>query len=112
MATSVTLKQGEAKTLRFVVTENGVAVDLSAQGVELFFGVKKKKSDTVYVISKESAAFDVTDASTGVITVTLTSTDTNQTPTSYIGELKIKFSDDSIDKSEDLAIKIDQAVTM
>lgn len=111
MATSITLKQGEAKTLRFVVTENGAAVDLSGQDVTFFFGMKKKKSDTTYVVSKEDTSFTTTDADDGIITVILTATDTNQTPTTYIGELKIKFSDNSIDKSEDLTIKIDQAVT-
>ena len=110
MATSITLKQGEAKTLRFVITENGAAVDLSVGTTSFFFGMKKKKSDTSYIVSKDDASFTTTDAAIGVISVILTATDTNQTPTTYIGELKIKFSDDSIDKSEDLTIKIDQAV--
>jgi len=111
LATSITLKQGEAKTLRFSVTENGSAVNLSDNGITFFFGVKKKKSDTSYTISKEGASFDTTSAASGIIAVTLTSTDTNQAPASYIGELKISFSTDSIDKSADLTIKIEQAVT-
>lgn len=112
MATSITLKQGEAKTLRFSVTENGSVVDLTPAGstVTFFFGVKKKKSDTTYTIQKDNSSFTTSEAAQGIISVVLTATDTNQLPATYIGELKILFGTDSIDKSADLTIKIDQAV--
>jgi len=105
---SVSFKQGEAKTLTLTVTEGGTTVDLSAATLE--FGVKKRKSDTNYVIHKEDADFNKDQATNGIVSVNLNAADTNQDPWSYIGELKVSFSASSIDKSADLTVVIERAV--
>jgi len=97
---SVSFKQGEAKTLTFTVTEDGVAVDLST--ATLAFGVKKRKRDDSYIFSKADEDFDKTQAANGIVSIDLSITDTDQDPWSYVGELKVTFADSSIDKSADL----------
>jgi len=106
---SVIFKQKEAKTLVLTITDNGVPVDLSAAILEL--GVKKHKSDTTYVINKKDTDFDKTQAINGIVSVYISDQDTNQDPWAYVGELKVVFSASSIDKSADLTIIIEQAVT-
>jgi len=114
MAETITLKQGEAKKLNLTVTdENNAAVDLS--GTTLFLGVKKKKSDADYAISKNHSAFDLIQASQGIISVFLGDADTNQTPGPYVGELKVTFpgaAPATVEKSGDLAFSIERAVTV
>jgi hypothetical protein len=114
MAETITLKQGEAKKLHLTVTdENETAVDLS--GATLFLGVKKKKNDLGYAISKNHAAFDLSQAAQGIVSVFLEGTDTNQTPGPYVGELKVTFpgaAPVTMEKSGDLAISIERAVTV
>ena len=109
MAT-ITLKQGEAKTIRFTVTDAGGVVNLV--GTTLTFGVKKNKSDAVYVIEKADAVFGKVLAATGIVTVPLLATDTNQPQGEYVGELKIFFVATNIDKSSDITIIIEQAVIL
>lgn len=110
MAKNVSLKQGEARTLTITVTdENGAVVILSS--ATLFLGVKKRKSDDTYIFFKDDEDFDKSQAVNGIVSVDLTAEDTNQTPWSYIGELKITFADSSVNKSADLTIAIEQAVT-
>ena len=62
MAT-ITLKQKEAKKLKFESLQNEIPVDLSDANV--FFGVKQKKEDTVYLIYKDDKEFDKSKAITG-----------------------------------------------
>ena len=109
LMTTITFKQGEAKTLTLTITENGVPVDLSTATLEL--GVKRQKSDTTYVINKKDTDFDKTQAINGIVSVYISDQDTNQDPWAYVGELKVVFSASSIDKSADLTIIIEQAVT-
>jgi hypothetical protein len=106
---SVSFKQGEAKTLTLTVKENGVGVDLSA--TTLFLGVKKKKTDGSFVIEKQDADFDKSQAAGGVISVFLSDADLGVDPGQYIGELRATFPDATIDKSADLSLKVEQAVT-
>jgi hypothetical protein len=112
MAKVIILKQGEAKKLTFTVTdETGAAVDLT--GCTLFLAVKRHKGED-YAFFKDHAAFDLLQAGQGMVTVFLAATDTNQAPGPYVGELKITFpgaSPVSVEKSGDLALIIEQAVT-
>ena len=62
------------------------------------------------MIEKDHDDFDLTDAATGVVTIPLSATDTNQKDGNYIGELKIIFSASNIDLSSDISIKIDESV--
>ena len=100
------LKQSEAKTIQFTITDSdGTVVDVSS-ATAIAFNVKKKKSDTTTVIGKTLLNFDVTDAANGIITVNLSVTDTLQTEGKYIGELTVTLSASNVDKSADISIDI------
>ena len=106
------LKQGEAKTIQFTVTDSsGDAVDVSA-ATSAFF-VKKRKSDTAALISKYSTAtdFTVTSATAGIISCVLNATNTDQTPGKYVSELTLAWSATNIDKSTNLSVSITQKVS-
>lgn len=108
---TVTLKAGEAKTIRFTVTDSdGAAVDLSS--TTLSFTVKKRKSSDVSAdIAKVNGNFDKTQAASGIVDVDISSGDSNLPAASYVGELKITFSAACIDKSADITFVIQAAVT-
>jgi hypothetical protein len=110
MSNKLTLKQGEAKTITFTVKDaSGVAVDLSE--ATLTFGVKAKKSDSAFAITKEDTDFDKADAESGVVFVDLTEADTDLAEATYIGELKCSWAADTvINKSADFFIQIKAAV--
>jgi hypothetical protein len=105
---NVTLKQKEAKPIKFVAQADGAPMNLS--GATLFFGVKQTKNDTSFVFSKDDTQFDKSKAADGIVAVFLDTADTNQVPGAYVGELKIEFLDGSIDRSDDLNVVIEQAV--
>jgi len=107
----ITLKQKEAKTVKFTIKdEAGNVVDVS--GATLSFQVKKSKSDTTPKISKTDTDFDKAQAASGIVTVNLTTTDTNLDPGVYVAELKIEFTATNIDKSADIVFEIQQAVIL
>ena len=84
------IKQGEAKSLTITVTgDYGAAVDIS--GTTLALGVKLNKNQATCVIEKADTDFDKTLAAQGVISVFLTTTDTNITPGNYVGELSVTW---------------------
>lgn len=104
---SITMKQGEAKTITFTVTDStGTAVDCSS--TTLSFKVVDTHSGTE-IFSKADADFDKTDATTGIITINVTATNSDVTARYYISELKIIFSGTNIDKSIDIDFIIDPA---
>jgi hypothetical protein len=106
----IILKQGEAKTLAITVKNNyGAAVDLSA--ATLFLGVKKDKSEADYTFSKADQEFDKSQAANGIVSVNLSTADTDQPEATYIGELKCAWAGSVIDKSEDFFLQIKRAVT-
>jgi hypothetical protein len=104
------LKQGEAKTVTFTVTDNdtGTAIDLT--GCTLAFAMRMQNTIAI-VVSKVDVDFGRTGEATGVVTIFLTGTDTNQAPGNYVGELKIVFTSSpvAVDKSVDLEIIIQRA---
>ncbi len=102
---SVSFKRKEAKTLRFTIKDaNGDVVDVSA--ATLTFGVKRLKKDVDYIIEKDNAAFDKTDANVGIVLLPLSATNLDQPPDLYRGELKTHFSGSNIDKSADIFFTI------
>ena len=103
----IKIKQGEAKTITFTVTEDGSAVDLSA--AQFNFQVKDDKADTA-MIDITTGAFGMTNAASGIINCPISSTDSDQIPGTYYGELKITFSASNIDKSNDIDFIIEDAV--
>jgi len=104
---SITVKQKEAKTVQFTVTNSsGAAVDLT--GASLKFYVED--STETLIIQKEDIDFDKTGEASGIVTVPLSATDLDQTEDSYKGELGITFSGSNIDKSIDIEVNIQKAV--
>ena len=104
---NITMKQEEAKTVTFTVTDDtGTAVDCSSTTCS--FKVVDTHSGTE-VFSKADSDFDKTDAATGVITINVTATNSNVTARYYISELKIIFSATNIDKSIDIEFIIEAA---
>lgn len=109
MANKVIFKQGEAKHLTLSVKMNGSAVDLA--GADLFLGVKKTKIDTDFVLSKADGDFDKSQAGDGIVSVFFSKVDLEREAGLYVAELKVEFPDGTIDKSLDLALVIEPAVT-
>ncbi len=112
MSEKLTIKQGEAKTVTFTVTgADGMAVNLSA--ATLLLGVKAAKNDAAYALSKLDAAFDKTQAALGIVSVNLSTTDTNLAEKTYIGELKCSWIGPPavVNKSADFYLQIKRAVT-
>jgi hypothetical protein len=109
MGTKLQFKQGEAKSLQISLTSNGEAVDLS--GAVLSLGVKRSKADPEYVIFKEDQDFDKSRAAEGVLAVFFSATDLGQAPGYYLAELKVAFEDGTIEKSRDISLIIEEAVT-
>lgn len=108
MPEAVEIKAGEAKLVTFtILDEDGAAVNTS--GSTLTFKVKSGKETGTVVITKEDGTF-ITHGN-GSATVKLSATETNLPKGNYIGELKIQFAADNIDKSDDIAIKIIEAIT-
>lgn len=106
---TITLKQKEAKTIRFTVTDSdGDVVDLSTSTLK--FNVKKHKRETTSVIAKVDANFDKTSAALGIVSVVLSSTDLDLAWGDFVGELMITFSATNIDKSADITVVIQRAV--
>lgn len=109
MAAKLQFKRGEAKAVTFALTAEGSP--LSLVGATLFFGVKRAKSDPAYVIQKADSAFDKSGADQGQVGLFFTSNDLDQEPGLYVAELKVEFPDGTVDKSADLALLIEAAVT-
>jgi len=96
----ISLIQGEAKTLRFTITDSSADV-VNVDGATSYFFLKKRKSDTTALVGKYSTAsdFSTANASVGILTLVLDSTDTNQTEGKYFGEITVALSATNIDKS-------------
>lgn len=109
MTNLAVFKQREAKTLTLTVKEDGNPVNL--EGAQLFLGVKKYKEEATYAFFKGDGEFNKTRAADGVVSVFLSAADLDQEPGPYVGELKVNYPDGTIDKSMDLTLVINQAVT-
>jgi len=107
---SVSFKRKEARTLRFTIKDvNGDPVNVAA--ATLTFGVKRIKSDPTYIFPiKSDDTFDKTLAASGIVTVPISASDTDQDQDLYTGELKTLFSSSNIDKSADIDFTITDPV--
>jgi hypothetical protein len=105
----VTFKQREGDTLKFVLTRNNAVVVLT--GKTFSFVVKSDLDATTYLIEKQDADFDKTDAALGIVYVPITTSDTDLDPGTYYAELKSII---TASTDEDLSItwtfKIERAV--
>ena len=97
---SITFYQGEADpAVSFTFTDiEGAAVDLTDATITM--EVKRNLSDSSTVFTKADVDFDKTDEATGLIKVAFSSTDTNQTPTNYIGEITATVNSTNISKKQ------------
>ena len=105
---SITIKQLEAKTLKFTVSDNDGVLDLSE--ATLSFGMKHRKTDTAYVIEKAAADFNKDDAATGIATLALSASDLDLDAGKYYAELQTAFVAGGVDKSDDIIIRIEKSV--
>jgi len=105
----ISIKQGEAKTLSFTITDSeGLAIPLT--DATMSFAVKEQKIDTEYIIEKSHDAFDLTNASNGIVTLSLSKIDTAIEPESYVAELKAEIDSNNIIKSEDIDFVVEKSV--
>ena len=104
-----TLKQGEGKTFRFTVTDSdGNVVDITT--ATLTYTIKRTKGSSTALVQKIDSDFDKSDAINGIAKVTLSEEDTNLNQGIYYSELKVFFSINSVEKSDDILLIIEQAV--
>lgn len=108
MTSAIEVKQGEAKTLTFTVTDgSGGVVDLT--GATFLFEVEDAPGTPLFQIL--DAAFDKTDVLLGIVTAPLAAIDTNNPPRKYESELRITFPGVDVDKSITIAFTIIRAIT-
>jgi hypothetical protein len=105
---TITIKQGEAKTIKFTVTSGGTAVDLT--DATLTFAARHRKTDDAYIIEKEDTDFNKTLEADGIVTAPLSATDTDQEAGKYYAELRTAFAGGGTDKSDDIIMRIEKAV--
>ena len=77
-----TLKQGEAKYVRFDLRQDGSPANLS--GATFFLGFKTAPEATDFVITKDDQLFDKAQAVNGVVRVLLNTADTLRDPATYV----------------------------
>jgi hypothetical protein len=103
------MQQGEGRWIRFTVTSDGVAVDLST--AERTFGVKRNQTDDEYVYKVEHAQaskWDVTDAATGIVRVNVPASQSSAMEiASYDAALRLVLTADTdVDISPKFTLKI------
>ena len=92
----VQLIQGEAKTLEFTISDSaGTVVDVSS--AEFTFGVKTRPEEEALSFVHSPSDFDLTDASSGIVTIGLTTSDTSIDEGNYTAQLKTRFTATNID---------------
>lgn len=105
----ITIKQGEAKSVRFTITDGTSEVNVSA--ATLSFSIKADKRHAAALVSKADGDFDKSQAAIGIVTVPLSSSDTDMAPIMYVGEVTVTFGVSRVEKSGDINIKVERAVT-
>lgn len=109
MSESILVKKHEAKTVTFTMTVDSVALDLT--DADLKFCVKTDKDDVGYLVEKNTIDFNISQAALGIVTCTLSTTDTNQIADNHIGEIRIILvPGTNVDKSEDISFIVEKSV--
>lgn len=106
----IELKKGEAKTLTFTIKNRKTGEVIDVSSATQTFIVKSSKTDVSGIIEKTDSDFTKTNASNGIVSVTLSTTDTDMTAGTYIAELKTHFSGYMSDKSADIDFIIVESV--
>lgn len=89
MPSAITIKNGEGKWIKFTITENDIAVDVSTWTFR--FSVKKSLNDTTYKIDKTSGDFNMAEAADGIVKCDIADTETTVTlmpPGDYVAEFR------------------------
>jgi len=104
----IEMAQGEGKWVRFTVTRNGSAVDLTDKDCTLRFASNYGESS--YTLEKVDADFDKTEGATGIVRVNITSGETTALdPDTYQGNLRIIVSGEAgedVDVNRAIELKI------
>ena len=106
MAT-IEIKAGDRRTISFTVRGPSVA-QIAAASFQ--FAVKKDKDDFTAIIFKGPAEFDLSEAASRIVKVSLSTAETNQTPGTYVGELLMQVSGGDAPRSADIVVVIGQPV--
>jgi len=110
MSADIEVKQKEAKTLKFTLTDgDGDAYD--ATGGEFSFVVAEKGDSGATLISKTDTDFDKTEIADGIVYLALDMDDLDQDAGNYVAELKSTITASNIDKSHDFSLKVTRALT-
>lgn len=107
---TVNIKKGEGKTLTFTIKNRTTGVVINVTNATFTLTIKTSKTAVVNTILKSHTDFTTTNASDGIVTVMLTSTDTDIMAATYIGELKTSFSTSMLDKSADIEFVVEDSV--
>lgn len=107
----IRVKQGEAREITFTIKdkETQVAIDVS-DPVVLTYAGKVNLKDTNTVFSKANGDFDKTNATDGIVKVTLTTTDLANVSV-VLTELRVYTDATNIKKSKTLVLEIEKAIT-
>ncbi len=92
----VQLIQGEAKTLKFTITDSSGTV-VNVESATFRFGAKPREEEEAISFVHCHDDFDLTDASSGVVTVGITTSDTAHEAGKYAAQLRTIFSATNID---------------
>lgn len=101
--TRITLKKGEVKLFTFIY-------NVDVQNAEFFFGIKNNKSDTNYAIAIEDSAFDKSEIAQKKVKCII-DTSNLEAGHIYFGEMKTSWNNGLVDKTEDIVIEVQEAVT-
>lgn len=92
----INITRGDSESIRFELTDDGVAVDLT--GSTVFFTAKPAltddDTDSTAVIHVEVTSH--TDPTNGITTIPLSATDTDVAPGTYYYDIQVKKADDTI----------------
>jgi hypothetical protein len=105
----IEMAQGEGKWVRFTVTSNGAAVDLTDKECTLRFA--SNYGESAYALEKVDADFDKTQGASGIARINITSGETTALePDTYKGNLRIVISgeageDVDVNRAIDLKIR-------
>ncbi len=104
----VTLKQGEAKRLKIIYKEGRNPLDMT--GATFNLQVEQDDEGTI-IIDILDASFDKTEIADGIVYVPFSTTDTDQVPKIYRGELRADIAGGDVDKSRDILLTIERSIT-
>lgn len=110
----ITIRQGEAKKVTFLIKRRGVALDLTTfnPAPTFRFAIKSLVGDEAYLIEKEDADFEKDEASSGYVSIILTPLETEPLlPGSYLCELESVFvADEDVDRSRTFTLAVERSI--